>query len=216
MTKNTQLFTEEQLDFIQEMMNIGVGNASTALHQLVQCRVDLIRSKVHVRPISQASSILDNPLLLVACVRMAIVGEQSGDMYFILPEESRKELVSLAENALPGLSTLPGLEHEEREAYAVSEIGNILCGVYTAAIHDFCGLNIYHTIPTFAIDMVQSLLDETLIKTSRQTRMVILIENEFAVNGRRVETLLIISSSADSVRSLIDALGEAKKAYGSA
>ena len=28
MSTNTQLFTEEQLDFIREMMNIGAGNAA--------------------------------------------------------------------------------------------------------------------------------------------------------------------------------------------
>jgi chemotaxis protein CheC len=216
MNKNTRLFTEEQMDFIQEMMNIGAGNAVTALHQLLQCPVNLIMSRVHVQPVTQVSSIFDNPLLLVACVRMGMVGNISGTMFFIVPEESRKELVSLAEKALPGLSELPGWKPEEGEPSVVIEIGNILCGVYLTAIHDFCGLNIYHTVPVLAIDMIQPLLDETLINISLQAQMVIVIENEFAIEEHHIRTLLLMSSSADSAKPMIDALGQAKKAYGSA
>ena len=55
MSTNTQLFTEEQLDFIREMMNIGAGNAVTALQQMRHCPVDLIIPTVHVLPVVQVS-----------------------------------------------------------------------------------------------------------------------------------------------------------------
>ena len=41
MSTNSKYFTDEQLDFINEMMNIGAGNAATALQQMLQRRVDL-------------------------------------------------------------------------------------------------------------------------------------------------------------------------------
>jgi len=215
MSTNTQLFTEEQLDFIREMMNIGAGNAVTALQQLLQCPVDLIIPKVHVLPAAHVSSILDNPASLVACVRMGMVGDIGGAMFFIVPEESRKELVSIAEKALLGLSKLPWQKSEEVELSVVAEIGNILSGVYLTAIHDFCGLNIYHTVPILAIDMIQPLLDEALIKTSIQIQTAIVIENEFLIEEHHIRTLLLIIPSAESVEPMIDALGQAKKAYGS-
>jgi chemotaxis protein CheC len=214
MNKNTRLFNEEQMDFLREMINIGAGNAATALHQLLQRPVDLITSSVHVQLVTQVSSILDNPLLRVACVKMGIVGNISGTMFFIVPEESRKELVSLAEKAQMGIRKLPWQKNGEGELSAVAEIGNILGGVYLAAIHDFCGLNIYHTVPVLAVDMIQPLLDETLIKISLQAQMVIVIENEFDIEGHHIRSLLLISSSTDSAKPLIDAMEQAKKAYG--
>ena len=216
MSTNTQLFTEEQLDFIREMMNIGAGNAATALQQLLQCPVDLIIPKVHVLPAAQVSSILDNPASLVACVRMGMVGDIDGAMFFILPEESTERLISIAEKAQIGICKLPGQKHEEGDFSAVVEIGNVLSGVYLTAVHDFCGLNIYHTVPVLAIDMIQPLLDEALIKTSIQIHTAVLVENEFSIEEHHIRTLLLIVPSAESVKPMIDALEQAKKAYGSA
>ncbi|MFC2069919.1 chemotaxis protein CheC [Chloroflexota bacterium] len=216
MNKNTQLFTEEQLDFVKEMMNIGAGNAATALHHLLQCQVDLIIPKVHILPVVGISSILDNPTSLVACVRMGMVGNISGAMFFIVPEESRKELVSIAEKALLGLNKLSWQKSEEVELSAIIEIGNILSGVYLTAIHDFCGLNIYHTVPVLSIDMIQPLLDEALITTSIQIQTSVLIENEFVIEDHHIRTMLLIIPSSESVKPMIDALEEARKAYGSA
>ncbi len=216
MSKNTQLFTEEQIDFLREMMNIGAGNAATALQQLLQCPIDLIIPRVHVLPAAQVSSILDNPASLVACVRMGMVGDIDGAMFFIVPEEYTKKLISIAEKAQLGISKLPGQKHEEGDFSAVVEIGNILSGVYLTAIHDFCGLNIYHTIPVLAIDMIQPLLDEALVKTSFQIQTAIAVENELVVEEHHIRTLLLIIPSPESIKPMIDALGQAKKAYGSA
>ena len=215
MSTNTQLFTEEQLDFIREMMNIGAGNAVTGLQQMLKCPVDLKIPRVHVLPAVKVSSVLDNPASLVACVRMGMVGDIGGAMFFIVPEESRKKLVSIAEKALLGLSKLPWRKSEEVELSVVVEIGNILSGVYLTAIHDFCGLNIYHTVPILAVDMIQPLLDEALIKTSIQIHTAVLVENEFLIEEQHIRTLLLIVPSAESVKPMIDALGQAKKAYGS-
>ena len=215
MSNNTQLFTEEQIDFVREMMNIGAGNAATALYQLLQCPVELIIPKVHILPVVQVSSILDNPASLVACVRMGMVGNIGGAMFFIVPEESSKKLESIAEKAQMGIRKFPGQKQEE-DLSALVEIGNILAGVYLTAIHDFCGLNIYHTIPVLAIDMIQPLLDEALIKTSFQIQTVIAIENELIVEEHHIRTLLLLIPSTESIKPMIDALGQAKKAYGAA
>jgi chemotaxis protein CheC len=233
MNNKTQLFTEEQIDFIREMMNIGAGNASTALQQLLKCPVDLIIPRVHVLPVTQVASILDTPASLVACVRMGMVGDICGAMFFIVPEESRKKLTNLAEKEHLGIREFPGQKYEEGDISSIVEIGNILSGVYLTSIHDFCGINIYHTVPVLAIDMIQSLLDEALIKTSLQIQTTVLVENEFMIGGPPVEpviliehdivlekqsikTFLLLIPSADSLKPLANALGQAKNAYGSA
>jgi chemotaxis protein CheC len=197
-------------------MNIGAGNAVTALERLLKCPVDLIIPRVYVLPVTQVSSILDKPISLVACTRMEMIGDLSGDLFFIVPKKDAKELVRLAEKAMPGPSKLPGQKPEEVELSAIAEIGNILSGVYLAAIHDFCGLNIYHNVPILAIDMIQPLLDEALARISRRILTAILIENEFILEEHHIRTLMLIIPSVKSIKRLIDALGQAKKVYGSA
>jgi len=210
MRNKTKIFTDEQLDFVKEMMNIGAGNAAAALQQMLECPVDLNIPKVHVLHPSLVPSILEKPASVVACVRMGMVGDITGSIFFIVPEEHRKILIDMAQRALTGSQRKP----EEVELSTLAEIGNILSGVYLTAIHDFCGMDIFHTVPVLAIDMIQSLLDEALAKTSLQLQIALLIENEFILQEHHIRTLLLVIPAADSIEPLINALGQAKRIYG--
>src|SRR5689334_7645357 len=131
------LFSEKQLDYMVEMVNIGAGNATTALNHLLQCAVDMKMPGVNVLPAEQA------PAALVACLRMRLVGDLDGYLFFLVPDDQKAKLAGLAERSLLG----PGREDPdpERVLAALAEIGNILAGVYLTAIHDFCRLNVCHS-----------------------------------------------------------------------
>lgn len=86
-----------------------------------------------------------------------------------------------------------------------------MTGVYLTAIHDFCKLNIYHSVPAVSTDMFQSLLDELLANMSRGAEKVIVIENVFAiivesevaVAGEEIRAFLLMVPSVGSVKALV-------------
>jgi len=201
-----EMLSDEQVDFLCEVMNIGAGNAAAALGQMLCCEVNMEIPIVHVLTVPKVPSILGDPSLPVACVRMGMVGDVIGDLFFIVPAEQRADLTHLAEQAV-------GLRNSE-DISVLTEIGNILAGVYLTAIHEFCKLHIYHTVPTTAIDMIQSLLDESIVALSRQVQSLILIENELIVEERRIRTILLLVPAVQSVRTLIDSVEGARTAYG--
>ena len=202
------LLSEEQVDFLTEMMNMGAGNAATALSQMLECEVDVKIPAVYVVPPPKVLSILDDPSLPVTCVRMGMVGDVAGDMFFMVPDEQKTNLIRLMERGTPG----PKKKGPDVDLSALAEIGNILAGVYLTAIHDLCKLDIYHTVPTLAMDMIQSLLDESLITLGSQAQTMILVENEFIVEEKHIRTFLLMIPSAESVKTLVDSIGEARKA----
>ena len=223
-----ELLSEEQLDFLCEMMSIGAGNAATALTQMLRCQVDVKIPMIHELPALQTPSVIGDPSLPAACVRMSLVGNIEGELFFIVPDEQKATLIDLAERAmLGGDGEKQGRREIENEKSSpifpfpdslvlgpdlsvLTEIGNILAGVYLTAIHDFCQLNIYHSVPTIAIDMLQSLLDESIITLSRQVQKIILIENEFILEANRIRTFLLVVPAAQSVRLLIDSIERAR------
>jgi chemotaxis protein CheC len=224
--KNQQLLSEEQVDFLREMMNIGAGNAATALGQMLRCEVNVRIPTVHVLPAPEAPSVLGDPSLPVAGVRMGLVGDVVGELFFIVPADQRADLTHLAERAIGFRNSEFGMRNDEppqsairiphsEDLSALTEIGNILAGVYLTAIHEFCKLHIYHTVPIIAIDMIQSLLDESIVALSRQVQALILIENEFTVEERRIRTFLLVIPAVQSVRTLVDSVEGARMAYGS-
>jgi chemotaxis protein CheC len=212
MNKNTPLFTEEQMDFVREMMNVGAGNAVTALHQLLKCPVDLTIPRVHVLEVNELPQVLGTPDLIVACAATKMVGDIEGAIFFIVPADNLNNLKDLIKKGQPGFNLFqkqkPGDENS-----AFIETANILCGVYLTAIHDFCKLNIHYTTPVFAVDMLQALLDEALVAASLQIQMAILVENEFEIDRQKIKTNFIVIPSIASRKPLIEAFGRAKKAY---
>jgi len=148
---------------------------------------------------------------------MGMVGDVSGGLFLIVPEEQKEDLIRLAEQAMTGASHswMAGLTNQESDDLRLSviaEIGNIVAGVYLTAVHDFCKLNIYHTVPTVATDMVQALLDESLVRLSRQVQHIIVVENEFMVEDKLIRAFLVMIPSVESVDTLVNSIGPARMA----
>jgi chemotaxis protein CheC len=203
------VLSKDEVDFLKEMVNIGVGNAVTALSQLLHYPVDLKVPAVYSLTLTTVSSILDEPALPVVCVKMDMVGSVNGEVFFIVSEKDKDVLVRAAEKAMFGAVKKGALDLSVLE-----EIGNIMAGVYLTAIHDFCKLNIYHTVPSLRTDMLQSLLDELLINMGRQAESFIVVESEFtiaieseiAVQGEKIRTFLLMIPSVESVKKLVDSV----------
>ena len=205
-------FSEEQLDYLVEMMNIGAGNATTALSHLLQCEVAMKLPGVEVLSAGRVPSALGDPSLPVVCLRMRLVGDLTGSLFFLVPDDQKTRLSDLAEQAMLG----PKKENPDpdRVLAALAEIGNILAGVYLTALHDFCQLNVCHSVPVLAVDMLQALLDESLARQSGEGPAVILIKNEFDIGPEQFGTFFLILPSAASVQALVDSMSEAGKMYG--
>ena len=215
MSDSKQVLNGEQMDFLKEMMNIGAGNACTALHKMLQHPVDLVIPKVHILHVTQVPSIFDSPTLSVVCVKMGMAGDVDGGIFFLMPEEYQETLLSLVEQATPGFIRLKNINQkpDEMERSVFVEICNIITGVYLMAIHDFCRLNIYHTVPMLAVDMVQAGLDEMLIELSFSTEVSIAVENQFMVEEYLVKTYLVLIPSAESIAVLANSIEQARQAY---
>ena len=215
MKNENYFFNEEQRDFLNEMMNIGAGNACTAMQQMLQHPVDLTIPRVHLLTITQVPSIFNGSAMPVACVKMGMVGDVNGGIILILPEEHRDTLCNMMKQATPGFIHLKNAngKTEDISQSVILEIGNIITGVYLTAIHDFCQLNIYHTVPRLAIDMIQAVLDEILIELSCTADMSIVIENEFLIREEPLKVFLLVIPFAESIPVLTDSINAARQAY---
>lgn len=205
--KGKELLTEEQLDFLREMVNIGAGNAAVAFSQMLSCMVDLKIPEVYFFPASQIPPFLKDPARPFAGVSMNMVGDVKGKLFYLVPDGQKDRLVEIVQNAAPG-----GNEGGVVVDLSVlEEIGNILAGVFLVTIHDFCRLNIYHTVPELRIDMVQALLDESIAITAAGTSQIILIKSEFVIKEENISTFFLIIPDRKSIRKFMDSIEDARK-----
>jgi chemotaxis protein CheC len=208
-----EILFEEYKDYLEEMVNIGAGNAAGALEEILKYRFDMVLPLVYlVRP-HEAFSVIGSPSEPVVCVKMNMIGDVKGELFFMVPHDQAQHVLELAQSSI---------DQEQKKGYTpdlsiIVEIGNILAGVYLTAIHDFCKLNIYHTVPVLAADMVQSLLDETIASLGVNAVVFIVIINKFVSNlqnEKAINTFLIMIPSKGSEKVLFDSIREAKKTCG--
>jgi len=199
MKAKAQKITDEQLDFIRELLNIGAGNAAGALEQVLQCKVELCMPKVKIlRAHEVAPYLTGSPAVPVIGVRMDLVGDVTGALFVILSQDDLEKISVLIKNVSHG-------EMSNKETYAlhaIAEISNILAGVYLTAIHDFCSLSIYHTIPLAVIDMIQSILDETLVEVCGTIPDIFVFVNEFGIKHQSFKIYMLLIPTPGSFDAL--------------
>lgn len=202
--------TEESMDYLKEMMNIAAGNTATALSQLLQCEVEVKLPDLLILPVQNVSSIFKNPEMPVFCAKTKMVGDVRGTMLFVIPDEQTKNLLKLLSLTLPS-------EARKRvpiDSTAIGEIANIMAGVFLTAVHDFSRLNIFHTVPVIEIDIIQSLIEESLNSPERKIREVLVIENEFIIKNGNVRTFFFVIPVAEYIKTLFNSVLEARRKLG--
>jgi chemotaxis protein CheC len=195
------LFSERQMGLLEEALNIGAGNAVTALSQILLCDTDMSFPvfKGYLSPLTP--DVLMKAGNKSTCVEMCIVGELKGGLVTIIPEKDEHKLTGLIRQA----------KEEQRgdgvpDTSIVTETANILAGAFLTAIHDFCGLNIFHTVPIYENCTSKHLFDEIQRSASDSSDIVLVITNEFTVSKADIRTYLLLILSPENITRLVRAI----------
>jgi len=136
-------FSEERLDALKEVANIGAGHAATALSTLAGGRIMIsVPTIKFVLPTDEARRACV-PSDTVVVVRMDISGSIHGRTAFILPSDGAWRL---AERML-GRATGTVVDIGDLEESAMSEAGNIIGGAYLTALSEFLHMRLLPSPP---------------------------------------------------------------------
>ena len=180
--------SEDDLQFLAEVMNIGAGNAAAAFSEILQSKVDIRIPEIYVIPFARPLSILGNSASQVLCAKMRMLGDMMGDLMFVVPEDAKVALTRSVEEAAPGSE----IDGHDIDVSVLSEVGNILAGVYLTAIRDFCGLKMYHTVPVLVSEEPQLLLDESSVTHGSLHESMLVVENEFVIGENSTRAVLVM------------------------
>jgi chemotaxis protein CheC len=201
---------EEELGFLTEIINIGAGNAAGALEQLLGAVVEMDFPDVRIVDPMQLSSLMDSLAEPVVGVKMTVLGDIRGDLFFIVSMGDKEILRELAEKATPGAGKII----TDPDDSTLEEISNIIAGVFLYSIHEFCRLNASHTVPESSIDMLLSLLDESMADKMKVYPNFIWIKSTFKINGKPGKNipvyfiLVLTTESISKLKTVIQSAGE--------
>lgn len=200
---NFEQLNDTHMDVLKEIGNIGAGNAATSLSQMLNRKVDMTTPVVRVLDLAEASMEMGGPETPVVAILVGMHGDIQGTMMFIIDSNFTKLLIE----TLLGESDVKCEHLTDMEKSALSEIGNIMMGSYTAAISALSGLNITISVPAVAADMVGAILTAPAMEMGDVSEKVIFIEDGFKGSDETISADIMLIPKIDSLNKLMDSLG---------
>ena len=181
-------------DVLKEIGNIGAGNATTALATMLNCKVDMHVPQVRLLEFKDVGSLIGGEEQIVVGVYLAVEGDITGSMMFLVELESAKRLVSKLMGGMPIES------FGEMEMSAMQEVGNIITGSYLNSLATLTNMKIYPNTPNLAVDMAGAILSVPAIEFGMMGDKILLIETVFTddieLNG--IHSSQVISNDSDA------------------
>ena len=115
--------TNEYMDVLKEIGNIGAGNATTALASMLQQKVDMKVPKVDLMEFKEVGLFLGGEDSIMAGVYLLVEGDINGSMMFLSHKKAAKHMVN---QLLMGMGHPEEDEFDEMELSALKELGNIM------------------------------------------------------------------------------------------
>jgi len=191
------------LDVLREIGNIGAGNATTALSQLINKKIDMGIPVVNVLEFKELSEVLGGAENPIVGILLGVEGEINGMMMFVLEQKSAHNLV----NMLMGRDMEKFEDFTEMDMSALSEIGNIIAGAYLSSLSSLTNLKIIATVPHLANDMAGAILSVPAIEFGKVGDRALLIQTDFGGELERVFGYFILIPEIESYSKILRSLG---------
>lgn len=198
---NLDSMSNEYFDVLRELGNIGAGNATTALAQMMQCKVDMAVPKVQLLEFKELGEAMVGEETVMAGIYLGIEGDIKGSIMFLLEKAAAKHLVG----KLMGMES-EGDEFTEMEFSALKEVGNIITGSYLNSLSSITNLAIYPSVPDLTVDMAGAILSVPAIEFAALGDRMLMIQTQF-FDEMVLDGYFILIPDLDSYGRMLSALG---------
>ncbi|MCR5503868.1 MAG: chemotaxis protein CheC [Lachnospiraceae bacterium] len=200
--------THEYFDVLKELGNIGAGNATTALAELINCKVDMSVPQVRMLEFNELGDLLGGEEMILVGIYLMVEGDIDGSMMFTLPQESALHLVNKLMAGMLGMpeKDIAEMEFGEMELSAMKEVGNIITGAYLNALSTITNLKIYPSPPQIGIDYAGALLSVPAAEFGIMGDNILLIQTKFS-DDMDLDGYFIMIPDMDSYQKILHALG---------
>lgn len=188
-------------DVLKEIGNIGAGNATTALAQLLNTKVDMKVPKVALLEFNEVGEAMGGEEQIMAGIYLLVEGDITGSIMFLLEENSARTLVSKLMGTPPSEGPFT-----EMELSALKEIGNIITGSYLSSLSMLTNLTIYPSVPDISIDMAGAIMSVPAIEFGTLGDKILLIQTAFS-DDVKLDGYFILVPDLESYDKILTSLG---------
>ncbi len=189
-------------DVLKEIGNIGAGNATTAISNMLNLKVNMDVPKVEFMKVQELPTAISAEEETVVGIYLEVESDIGGSMMFLLKMGSAQYLV----NHLMGRPDDYAEEFNEMDISAIKEIGNIISGSYLSALSTMTNMVITSSVPCLAIDMAGAILSVPAIQFGQYGDNALLIQTEFG-DDVKIQGFFILMPDVESYDKILTSLG---------
>lgn len=193
----------QYLEILQEIGNIGAGNATTALAQMINKKVNMSVPRVRILEFKDIGDLLGGEENLVVGILFNVIGDITGMMMYVLEERSAHILA----NTLMGRDINYSDEFSDMDYSALQELGNILTSSYLSSLSTLTKLRIKPLTPQIAFDMAGAILSVPAIEFGKIDDRVLFIESNVEDGTETIGGYFILVADVNSFKIILKSLG---------
>jgi chemotaxis protein CheC len=193
---------EKYFDVLKEIGNIGAGNATTAIANMLNLRMDMSVPNVELMEVESIGTAIGSEEQIVVGIMLGVETDINGSMMYLMDIPSAHHLV----NRLMMRDADYNEDFDEMDLSALKEIGNIISSAYLSALSGLTKLTITPTVPYISIDMAAAILSVPAIQFGMVGDKALLINtkigDDMGING-----YFILMPEGDSYEKILVSLG---------
>jgi len=140
------ILTEQQLDLLAEIINIGIGRSAAILNKIVKSRVKLFVPKVDLIHLNEIDSHMDSlESGMMSLVSMGFKGDFKGNAILLFSTSDARKIVDLITE-----KNYEQLDMDQLRASVLNEVGNIVLNSLVGTLGNLLKCRFKYNIPKFA------------------------------------------------------------------
>jgi len=201
---NGDILTSQEIDLLQEIMNIGFGQAAADLAEVIDIFVSINSPQLNIIKATDIHGRIQEEIPdFAGCsiVEQGYMGATQGLALMVFPQHAEKQLLSL----FPGLdSSSVETDIGELEKEVLLEVGNILIGACVGKMLELLKTDVTYLPPrTLVGEDLQSVFSQD---SPKQDSYAMFLRTDFGFEDRSVSGYLFLVFDEDSIDPLKAAL----------
>jgi len=199
---NLDQLNDMYLDVLKEIGNIGAGNATTAISNMLNLKMDMSVPNVELMPVEKIGGAIGSEEQVVVGIMLGVETDVNGSMMFIMDMASAHKMVNL----LMMRDVNYNNDFDEMDLSALKEIGNIIAGSYLSALSGLTNLTISPTVPYVSVDMAAAILSVPAIQFGLISDKALMIKTEIG-GDNKIDGYFILMPDEESFEKILASLG---------
>jgi len=196
------VLSDEEIDALGEIFNLGVGRAAAALSELVRSEITMTVPQVELIPHSDLSNRMNSIGDKICLVWQSISGAVNGrvSLYFSGPE-ALEVFNSLFD------SSIPSDRIAEYETDALIEVGNIILNACVGSVANLLGVAMKISIPSLVLASPDRIVAELDLDPRNRQRHALMLTIRLGIAQKQISGQVAVILDAVALEAIRSAVG---------